>query len=66
MQKSFRGLTLAELEKLREVVAYIEGYFENKESGQKAIQEIMQKNFHGLAVADIEKLKAVVGYREIY
>ena len=61
MQKSFQGLALAEVEKLRAVVEYIEGY-----AGKEVVQEVMKDSFQGLALAEVEKLKDVVAYIESY
>ena len=64
MHKSFYGLALADLEKLKAVVGYIEGYFGGE--GKEVVQDIMQNSFYGLALADLEKLKNVIGYIEDY
>ena len=61
MKNSFTGLAVAEIEKLKAVVKYIEGY-----AGKEVVQEIIKKSFKGLAIAEREKLKAVVEYIENY
>ena len=66
IQNNFYGLAIAELERLQDVVEYIEDYFENKDKGKEAVQEIMKNSFTGLTLAELNRLQKVVEYIKSY